>query len=247
VLGERTGVREGAVVPRKLALLLRAGARSAADAFVYDRAFRRLRAGAYAPALRSAIGDWHPDALYRDAWSRADGVDDVDRALYGDLTTYLPDQLLAKSDVSAMAHGLETRSPFLGREILEYAATLPTSLRLHGWTTKYLLKRVAERYMPGDALQRRKQGFVIPASDWLRGDLAPLARATLDASRFFDRGWIRREAVRTLLDQHASGRRDWGQQIWTLVILEIWAQLTLDGTLAPSDPLDVELLAGSAR
>jgi len=247
MLGERPGVREGAIVPRKLALLLRAGARSAADAFVYDRAFRRLRAGMYSPALLRDIGNWHPDALYRDAWTRADGVDDVDRALYGDLTTYLPDQLLAKADVSAMAHGLETRSPFLGREILEYAATLPTELRLQGWTTKHLLKRVAERYMPPETLQRRKQGFVIPASDWLRGDLAPLARATLQASRFYERGWIRPESVRTLLDQHASGRRDWGQQIWTLMILEIWAQLTLDRTLAPTDPLDVELLAGSAR
>ena len=235
------------MVPRKLALLLRAGARSAADAFVYDRAFRRLRAGAYAPALLAAIGDWHPDALYRDAWSRAVGADDVDRALYGDITTYLPDQLLAKADVSSMAHGLETRSPFLGREILEYAATLPTSLRLQGWTTKHLLKRVAERYVPAEALHRRKQGFVMPASDWLRNDLAPLARASLDAPRFLDRGWIRRESVRTLLDEHASGRRDWGQQIWTLMILEIWAQLALDGTLAPSDPLDVDLLAGSAR
>jgi len=247
LLGERPGVREGAVVPRKLALLLRAGMRSAADAFVYDRAFRRLRAGSYSPALLKAIGNWHPDALYRDAWSRAVAADDVDRALYGDLTTYLPDQLLAKSDVSAMAFGLETRSPFLGREILEYAATLPTELRLHGWETKHLLKRVAERYVPAEALQRRKQGFVIPASDWLRGDLAPLARATLEASRFYDRGWIRPEKVRLLLAQHASGRRDWGQQIWTLMILEIWAQLTLDRTLAPSDPLDVELLAGSAR
>jgi asparagine synthase (glutamine-hydrolysing) len=246
-LGERPGVREGAVVPRKLALLLRAGARSAADSFVYDRAFRRLRGGAYSPAHLRGIGDWHPDALYRDAWARAAGADDVDRALYGDLTTYLPDQLLARSDVSAMAFGLETRSPFLGREILEYAATLPTSLRLHGWTTKYLLKRVAERYVPADALHRRKHGFVIPASNWLRAELAPLARATLDAPRFYDRGWIRREKVRTLLDQHASGRRDWGQQIWTLMILEIWAQLTLDRTLAPTDPLDVELLAGSAR
>jgi len=247
-LGERAGVRESPVVGRKIALLLRAGARSAADAFVYDRAFRRLRSGAYAPGFLAAIGDWHPDVLYRDAWSRAVGADDVDRALYGDIATYLPDQLLAKSDASSMAHGLETRSPFLGREMLEYAASLPTSLRLHRWTTKHLLKRVAERYVPAEALHRRKQGFVIPASEWLRTELAPLARATLQASRFYERGWIRPESVRTLLDQHASGRRDWGQQIWTLMILEIWAQLTLDRTLAPSDPLDVELLlAGSAR
>ena len=173
----------------------RAGAGSAADAFVYDRAFRRLRASAYDPRFLAALDGWHPDSLYRDAWSRAVGADDVDRALYGDITTYLPDQLLAKADVSAMAHGLETRSPFLGREMLEYAATLPTSLRLKGWTTKYLLKRVAERYVPREALHRRKRGFVMPASDWLRGDLAPFARATLGSPRFLDRGWIQRRVA----------------------------------------------------
>src|SRR5687768_10629727 len=163
ILGERPGTRsEG--LRRKLALLARAGARSAADAFVYDRAFRRLRDESYDPRLLAALDGWHPDSLYRDAWSHAVAADDVDRALYGDITTYLPDQLLAKADVSAMAHSLETRSPFLGREVLEYAATLPTSLRLKGWTTKYLLKRVAERYVPHEALHRRKRGFVMPAS-----------------------------------------------------------------------------------
>src|SRR4029078_11642990 len=116
----------------------------------------------------------------------ADAVaaDYVERALYGDVTTYLPDQLLAKADVSAMAHSLETRSPFLGREVLEYAATLPTSLRLEGSTTKDLFKRVAERYVPLESLHRRKRGFVMPASDWLRGDLAPFsARAARSRAR----------------------------------------------------------------
>ena len=246
ILGERPGTRsEG--LRRKLALLANAGARSAADAFVYDRAFRRLRGESYDPRLLAALDGWHPDSLYRDAWSHAVAADNVDRALYGDITTYLPDQLLAKADVSSMAHSLETRSPFLGREVLEYAATLPTSLRLKGWTTKYLLKRVAERYVPREALYRRKRGFVMPASDWLRGDLAPFARATLGSARFLDRGWLSADAVRRLLAEHASGARDWGQQLWTLMILEIWARLALDGSLAPSDLLDVHVLAESAR
>jgi asparagine synthase (glutamine-hydrolysing) len=246
LLRDRPGTRsEG--LRRKLALLADAGARSAADAFVYDRAFRRLRDASYDPRLLAALDGWHPDSLYRDAWSHAVAADDVDRALYGDITTYLPDQLLAKGDVSSMAHALETRSPFLGREVLEYAATLPTSLRLKGWTTKYLLKRVAERYVPHEALHRRKRGFVMPASAWLRGDLAPLARATLGSARFLDRGWLSADAVRRLLAEHSSGARDWGQQLWTLMILEIWARLALDGSLAPSDPLDVHVLAESAR
>jgi asparagine synthase (glutamine-hydrolysing) len=246
MLGERPGTRsEG--LRRTLALLTDAGAVSAADAFVYDRALRRLRSESYDPRFLAALDGWHPDSLYRDAWANAAASDDVDRALYGDITTYFPDQLLAKTDVSAMAHSLETRTPFLGREIIEYAATLPTSLRLRGWTTKYLLKRVAERYVPTELLHRRKRGFVMPASDWLRGDLAPLARATLGSARFLDRGWLSPDAVRALLAEHTSGARDWGQQLWTLMILEIWARLALDGSLAPSDQLDVHVLAESAR
>jgi asparagine synthase (glutamine-hydrolysing) len=246
MLGDRPGTRsEG--LPRKLALLAAGGAGSAADAFVYDRAFRPLRADAYDARFLAALDGWHPDTLYHDAWSRAVAADDVDRALYGDLTTYLPDQLLAKADVSAMAHGLEARSPFLGREMVEYAATLPTALRLRGWTTKYLLKRVAERYVPRNLLYRRKRGFVMPASDWFRTELEPFARATIGSARFMDRGWIRPDAVRRLLAEHADGRRDWGEQLWTLMVLEIWARLALDGSLAPSDPLDVHVLAASGR
>ena len=89
--------------------------------------------------------------------------------------------------------------------------------------------------------------MTLTASGWLRGELEPYARATLGSERSLDRGWLRPDAVRALLAEHASGQRDWGQQIWTLMILEIWARLSLDGSLAPSDPLDVGPLVGSAR
>jgi asparagine synthase (glutamine-hydrolysing) len=231
---------------RKLSLLARAGRGSAAQSFVYDRAFRIIRRDVYAPSLLDALGNWHPDALYQEAWARAVAADDVDRALYGDIVTYLPDQLLAKADTSAMAHGLEARSPFLGREIVEYAATLPTSLRLRHHTTKYLLKRVAERYVPRSVLYRRKRGFVMPVGEWLRGALAPYTVALLDSPRAHDRGWLAPEAVRRMIAEHVDGRRDWGQQLWTLIVLELWARIALDQCIAPSDSLDV-VLAGSAR
>jgi asparagine synthase (glutamine-hydrolysing) len=184
--------------------------------------------------------------LYREAWERAVASDDTDRALYGDIVTYLPDQLLAKADTSAMAHGLEARSPFLAREILEYSASLPTSLRLRHHTTKYLLKRVAERYVPRSALYRRKRGFVMPAADWLRGELAPYTVALLDSPRAHDRGWLSPDAVRRLITEHVSGKRDWSQQLWTLIVLELWARVALDASVAATDSLDV-VLAGSAR
>jgi asparagine synthase (glutamine-hydrolysing) len=232
--------RHGALLKR-IGMLAEAGARPARDAFVYDRAFRSLRPNAYTEDFQQNVSDLHPDDWYRDVWSRAVGSDDVDRALYGDFTTYLPDQLLTKMDVSTMAHSVEARAPLLDRDVIEYAARIPTSLRLRGYTTKYLLKRLAERYVPRDVLYRRKRGFVMPAADWLRGQLKPYVRAALDSEVFFDRGWIVPEFTRRMLREHEAGAEDWGEQLWTLFVLELWSRQTLDGTLDRSDSLEVLL------
>jgi asparagine synthase (glutamine-hydrolysing) len=226
---------------RKLRKLVEAGGRPAAEAFVYDRAFRPYREAAYGPELRRAVADGHPDALYRSVWARADGADDVDRALYGDFKTYLPDQLLAKMDVSTMAHSVEARSPLLDRDLIEYAARLPTSLRLKGYTTKYLLKRLAERYVPREVLYRRKQGFVMPAGSWLRGALAPYAEAALLGPAFAGRGWIEPAFAKRMFLEHKNGTHDWGEQLWTLFVLEVWARMAIDGTLGRRDSLEALL------
>ena len=226
---------------RRLALLAHAGATSAADAFVYDRAFRPHRADAYADSFLKEVAGEHPDALYRAVWDAADGQDDVDRALYGDFMTYLPDQLLVKSDRASMAYSLEARSPLLDRALMEYAATIPTALRLRGFETKHVLKQVASRFVPEFVLRRRKRGFVMPAARWLRGELAPLVRAALDNRTFFGRGWVRPEFVRRMLAEHFAGARDWGEQIWTLLVLEVWARLVLDRTLDRDARMDAFL------
>ncbi|MHB8838058.1 MAG: asparagine synthase (glutamine-hydrolyzing) [Gemmatimonadaceae bacterium] len=227
--------------------LAHAGRTSAAAAFTYDRGFREHRAAAYAPALLEAVGGFDADAMYRAVWDRADGTDDVDRALYGDFCTYFPDQLLTKGDVASMAHSLEARSPLLDTEMIEFAATIPTALRLRGWETKHLLKRLASRFVPRDVLYRRKRGFVMPAARWLRGALAPYVRAALDTPSFHDRGWVRPEFTRRLLDEHQRGERDWGEQLFTMLVLELWARLSLDGSLQREDSLEVLRSGGAAR
>ncbi len=229
------------------AQLARAGLTDAAGAFTYERGFRAHRAVAYSPALFDAVGSFDPDALYRDVWDRADGADDVDRALYGDFCTYFPDQLLAKADASSMAHSLEARSPLLDTEMIEFAATIPTPMRLRGWETKHLLKQLASRFVPRDVLYRRKRGFVMPASRWMRGALGPYVRAALDSASFHDRGWLRPEFTRRLLTEHQQGARDWGDQLFTLLVLELWARLSLDGSLQRDDSLDALREGGSAR
>jgi asparagine synthase (glutamine-hydrolysing) len=226
---------------RRLAVLARTGGVSASEGFTYDRAFRLFRAEAYPESFLTQLGDASPDALYRAVWDRADGVDDSDRALYGDFSTYLPDQLLAKADRASMAHSLEARSPLLDRALIEYAATIPTSIRLKGFETKHVLKKLAERYVPHSVIYRRKKGFVMPASRWLRGELSPYVRAALDSRTFFDRGWVRPEFVRRILAEHFTGQHDWGEQLWTLLVLEVWARLTLDRTLERDEQMDALL------
>jgi asparagine synthase (glutamine-hydrolysing) len=227
-------------------LLARAGRADAIDTFTYDRGLREFRATAYTPEFLGTLAAFNPDAMYRDVWARADGLDDVDCALYGDFSTYFPDQLLAKADVATMAHSLEARSPLLDTEMIEFAATIPTGIRLRGWETKHLMKRLAAKFVPREVLYRRKRGFVMPASRWMRGVLATHVRAALDSPSFHDRGWVRPEFTRHILNEHQRGEADWGDQLFTLLVLEVWARLAIDGSMQRSDPLDA-LFEGAAR
>jgi asparagine synthase (glutamine-hydrolysing) len=228
-------------VLRRLKLLTHAGSVSAREAFRYERAFRNSRDDAYTPEFRAAVSSWHPDSIYDHAWGASDAASDVDRALAGDFNTYLPDQLLIKADRSSMAHSLEARSPLLDTALVEYAAQIPSAIRFRNLETKYVLKRVASQLVPEHAVYRRKRGFVMPASKWLRGELAPYARAALDNPVFFGRGWLRPEFVRRMLEDHFTGARDWGEQIFTLLVLEVWSRIVIDKSLSRDSRMDAFL------
>ena len=223
-------------------MLAEAVATPAREAFAYKRGLRDVRAHLYTPEWLGALnGRADPDANYSGVWDRSDGPTDADRTLFGEIKTYLPDQLLVKMDVSTMAHSIEARSPFLDTRVLEFAATIPASQLMRGWQTKYLLKKLAERYVPRSVIYRRKRGFVMPASEWLRGELAPYLKALLGSEAFMGRGWFQPDAVKSMIAQHLTGERDWGNALWTLIVLEIWCRMFVDGTLTRDDSLDVVL------
>ncbi len=224
--------------PRSVSMLMDAGQRSAIDNFVYDRAFRSHRSSAYAPSLSGQLTGFHPDSLYRLVWENAAGVDDVDRSLYGDFKTYLPDQLLTKMDTSTMAVSLEARSPLLDKTLIEYSAMIPNHLRIKGYTTKYLLKKLASRYVPKEVLYRRKRGFVMPTANWLQGDLMGQVQHVLNSDSFRDRGWFNPDFVTRMLQEHQTQQQNWSEQIWTLLVLEVWAKLMLDNTLSRTDSFE---------
>jgi len=230
-----SGAQNG--ILRKASLLARAGQYDGYRSFLYERGFQEFRDLMYTDAFRAETSSIAPSDSYRAVWERADGSDDVDRVLCLDFKTYLPDQLLTKMDVSTMAHSVEARSPLLSKELIEFAALIPASLRLRGYNTKYLLKKLAARYVPPEIVYRKKRGFVMPISGWLRGELAGSMRAVLQSRSFAERNWIQPESVKRMIAEHLSQQRNWSEQLWTLLVLELWARVALDKIVTRDTPL----------
>ncbi|HVU10199.1 MAG TPA: asparagine synthase (glutamine-hydrolyzing) [Phototrophicaceae bacterium] len=152
---------------------------------------------------------------------------DLPNLINVNMQTYLPDDLLIKTDRSSMAVSLETRAPFLDHWLVEQAATIPINLKLNGSTTKYILKQIAADFLPDEIIHRRKHGFGVPLGAWLRKD-ASQVRETLLSPEARGRGLFRLPAVERLIDDHVSGRRDHGQRLWSLLTLEWWHRLYID-------------------
>jgi asparagine synthase (glutamine-hydrolysing) len=171
-----------------------------------------------------------PDAAHVlvDAYADSDALDFVDATLDVDTRNYLPDDLLVKVDIATMAHGLEGRSPLLDYRLMEFAASLPSALKLKGGVKKYILKMAAAPYLPREIIDRPKMGFGVPLESWFRTDLKELAFDTLLSTRMRDRGYFRQAFVRRLLEEHVRGTRSWHYQLWNLLMLELWHRVFID-------------------
>ena len=143
------------------------------------------------------------------------------------MRTYLPNDLLIKTDRSSMAASLETRAPMLDHWLVEMAATIPLNLKLKGSTTKYILKQIARGLLPDEIIDRPKHGFGVPLGTWLRQDAAGV-RDVLLSPEARGRGLFQTAAVEQLINDHVGGRRDHGQRLWSLLTLEWWYRLFID-------------------
>jgi asparagine synthase (glutamine-hydrolysing) len=145
-----------------------------------------------------------------------------------DVRTYLPGDLLPKSDIASMAHSLELRSPLLDHRVVELGLALPDRLKQRGREGKVALRRAFASELPELVAARGKSGFGLPLAAWFRGDLKPLAHDVLLDDRARGRGWLHADAVERLLDEHAAERADNGHRLWTLVMLELWQRAHVD-------------------
>jgi asparagine synthase (glutamine-hydrolysing) len=258
-LGRLPGPVAGSVVPRALDLLKRhAGSvPGAREGFVLavERYARKLAQGvplqpdARYAFYRSYYTDDQLLGLYSQdvrrelagerAWSEheeymesAPARDFLDKMLYTDWKTFLPELNLAYCDKLSMAASVETRVPFLDNEVVDYMCAVPPELKLRGVTSKYVLREAVRDIVPEDIIRRRKAGFGAPIRTWLRGDLRGMVDDLLNPENIRDRGLFDPVAVSRLVADDREGREDNTYRIWALLTLEVWQRVFCDGEAA---------------
>lgn len=190
----------------------------------------------YLTINRTALTE--PSALMRQAPANGDTLPYIDAFLshangdwmqpfiYADIKTMLPDEMFTKLDCMTMANGLEGRVPLCDHRIVELAARIPSRLKFDGHTGKVIMRRAVQSRLPRAIMDRPKVGFRVPLNEWFRGELYPVARDVLTDSAFRQSGFFNAPVIQSMLDQHRTGRQNYGSVIWTLVAFELWRRST---------------------
>ena len=200
-----------------------------AEATSFFRFTHDQKRALYGDALWQELGSKDSAQELVEPFNNAEADDLLDRMLYTDFVTRLPEHSLALTDRMTMAHGLEARSPFLDHELVEFLAKVPGNIKVQNNQPKYLMRKLAADYLPAPILQREKQGFMFPIAYWFRTDLFPLVSQTLENSHFVKEGWFRKETIQRLLAEHRSFKQDHHVRLWMLMNLELWHQLFIEG------------------
>jgi len=200
--------------------------------------------GRYLDTIGFFTADDKTHLLSHDVRRRLSGVDPEDRLgrhfdryarlswpsqmMRFDVETYLPEDILTKVDRMSMAHSIEARVPLLDNFVIDFASSLPSSFKIRDGRRKHVLKEVAARFLPGELIDRRKQGFGVPLDAWFRGSLREVFADTLLSQRSLERGYFQPAFVRGLINEHLAARRDHTFRLWQLVVFERWLQQYVD-------------------
>ena len=146
----------------------------------------------------------------------------IEEMQYLDVKVWLPDNLLLRADRLSMASGLEARVPFLDHRLVELSYLLPARFKVHGSTGKYIIKKIAEKYIDHDILYRPKVGFDVPVGLWFRADLKDYLVSHLVRDDSFCADFLTRKSIEKLVAEHVEGRKDHHKKLWMLLNLELW-------------------------
>jgi asparagine synthase (glutamine-hydrolysing) len=210
-----------------------------AEATFFSRFNHADKRNLFSDDLWEQVGHHNSADIIGEPFRHAPARNKIDRMLYADYMTRLPEHSLMLTDRMTMAHSLELRSPLLDHELVEYLAAFPTQMKIHGRQLKYILRRLSEQYLPPAIVQREKHGFMFPVAYWFREEWnEPLREALLD-SFFIRDGLFRAAEIERLVTEHRQNQADHHNRLWMLLNLTLWHQMYIEGesTTAVSDHL----------
>lgn len=210
-------------------------ARTSVEAYFHSMSQVRepLRSRLYSARFRAELGGYSAREVFDRHAAKADTDDPLALIQYIDLHTYLVGDINTKVDRASMAHSLEVREPLMDHPLVEWAATLPSNLKLSGGNGKHFFKKAMEPLLPNDVLYRPKMGFAVPLARWFRGPLRQRVRDSLLAGPMLDGGWLEPSVVRQLVDEHQSGVRDHSTPLWALLMFDAFLRQSM-GAASPA-------------
>lgn len=223
-------------------------ARGSVDAYFHSVSILRdpMRAQLFSDKFKAQIDGYNAQEVFQHHAGRSGTDDPLALIQYLDLKTYLVGDINTKVDRASMAHALEVREPLMDHEIIEWLATLPSSLKVCGQEGKYLLKKAMEARLPHDTLYRPKMGFSVPLARWFRGPLKTRVRQAVLGHRLAATGWFNHCYLQHLVDAHQSGERDYSAALWTLLMFEAFLRNVLDDRpMFATQPADRQALVMS--
>jgi len=209
-------------------------ARTSVDAYFHSVSILRddMRQRLYSNAFKARLAGYSAAEVFRRHGGRAGTDDPFALVQYLDLKTYLVGDINTKVDRASMAHSLEVREPLMDHVLVEWLATLPSSLKVRGQEGKYLLKKTMEPFLPGEVLYRPKQGFAVPLARWFRGPLRQRLTDAIIGPRLAATGVFNPHYLRHLVDAHLAGTRDYSAPLWTLLMFDAFLRNVMqDGAL----------------
>ncbi|HUK35721.1 MAG TPA: asparagine synthase (glutamine-hydrolyzing) [Vicinamibacterales bacterium] len=202
------------------------------------------KSGMYTDALRGRLSPLDPEHRAITVFDRYSGLPWASQMMRFDIETYLPEDILTKVDRTSMAHSIEARVPLLDNHVIDFALTLPASMKIREGRRKHVLKEVAAALLPRTLIDRPKQGFGVPLDVWFRGSLRDLFADTLLSSRALKRGYFDPTFIRRVVHEHVSGTRDHAFRLWQLVVLERWHRQYVDSLSGSFLPLVPSVVHG---